>query len=203
MVHILIINGSYRSGGISSQVIAIVQKTLEAHYHQVELIHLKEHRIEYCLNCRSCTQKEGSEPSSCVIDDDMSSIITKIEEAHGYVLISPTNFYSVTALYKSFLERLTPYGYWTWGMSAPKDRKENKDKKAIIISSCAAPSLLGHIAYNTLKLLKITAQTIGAKVVDSLMIGLISQKEHHVLSDKDSKRVKKVAFKLNRALESL
>jgi multimeric flavodoxin WrbA len=200
MAKVLIINGSYRDAGISREFVDILYETLSACHHQVEIINLKEYNIRYCLNCRSCTQEEGDAPAKCVIDDDMQEIIYKIEESEGYVLISPTNFDTVTALYKAFLERLVPYGYWPWGEVAPKYRKEIKSKKSIVISSCAAPSVIGRFAFNTLKILKLTSKTIGAKVVDSLMIGLISHKENIAIDPKDKKRIIAIAKSLDRAL---
>ena len=200
MAKVLIINGSYRDAGISREFVDTIYETLSACHHQVEIVNLKEYTIRYCLNCRSCTQEEGEAPAKCVIDDDMKQIIQKIEESDGYVLLSPTNFGTVTALYKAFLERLVPYGYWPWGEVAPKDRKEIKSKKSIVISSCAAPSLIGRFAFSSLKLLKLTAKTIGAKVVDSLMVGLISHKENIAIDARDKKRVVAIAKSLDRAL---
>jgi len=200
MAKIVIINGSYRKGGISAQMIHIVNETLLEYGHSVEIIDLKTYHIEYCLNCRECSQEKGEAPATCVIEDDMRSIISKIEAADGYLFISPTNFYTVTALYKKFLERLIVYGYWPWQEPAPKNRKALKNKKAIIISSCAAPSLLGRFAFDSLKLLRATATTVGAKVVGTLMIGLISQKEGDVIEEGDKKRIIQLANRLHRSL---
>lgn len=187
MANILIINGSYRKEGISSQIINLIEDELET----VEIINLIDKNIYYCLNCRGCTQNIGENPGECVINDGMQDIINKIELADKYILISPTNFYTVTAVYKAFLERLTVYGYWPWGEVAPKYRKKDLNKKAIVISSCAAPSFFGKYIFGTIRLLKLTAKTIGAKVVGSLMIGLISQKTVEI-SKSDIAKIKKI-----------
>jgi len=74
----------------------------------------------------------------------MNTLIQKIENADFYVFASPTNMYSSTALFRRFLERLVVYGYWPWSKNAPEFRKEGDvRKKAILVSSCAAPGFMG------------------------------------------------------------
>jgi multimeric flavodoxin WrbA len=41
----------------------------------------------------------------------MATLTQKIETADGIVLASPTNFYTVAALFKRFMERLVVYAY--------------------------------------------------------------------------------------------
>ena len=106
----------------------------------------------------------------------MAVLVQKIEEADGYVLAAPTNFSSATALFKRFSERLAVYGYWPWGKPAPVFRRAHLRKKpAVLISSCAAPGLLGRLTYVTNRNLRIAAKTIGGKVVGSMVTGLVSK----------------------------
>jgi len=60
--------------------------------------------------------------------------------------------------------------------------------------------VLGRWAFSSLKLLKASANVIGAKVVDTLMIGLIAQKSQPTIEQNDQKRVRKVTLKLHQAL---
>lgn len=126
----------------------------------------------------------------------MRELVRKIETADGYILASPTNFYSVTAIFKRFMERLVVYAYWPWGAHAPKFRKRKAAKKAMLIASSAAPGLMGRLFYTTLKQLKMTAKTIGAKPVGSIFIGLMSQDEHPELSDKTREQLLTLVGKL-------
>ncbi|MGI9262539.1 MAG: flavodoxin family protein, partial [Woeseiaceae bacterium] len=147
---VLAINGSYREGGITDQAVNGVLEHLRGMDADVEQIKLREWPIEFCLNCRECMQQPGDAPGHCVLNDDMSELVQKIEEADGYVLAAPTNFSSATAVFKRFSERLAVYGYWPWGKTSPVFRKARTPKKpAIIVSSCAAPGLLGRMTFNT------------------------------------------------------
>ena len=111
MTRILAINGSYRDEGITDQTVEALAQAIEAAGAEVEIILLREYPIEFCLNCRECTQQPGAKPGECVHNDGMQELIDKIERADGYILASPTNFGSVTAIFKRFMERLAVYAY--------------------------------------------------------------------------------------------
>lgn len=197
MIRILVINGSYRDNGITDQVIKTMTEELERVGAEVEILLLRSYPIEFCLNCRECTQQPGNQPGECIQHDAMQKLIYKIEASDAFILASPTNFGSVTALFQRFLERLMVYGYWPWDTNAPKCRKADvPKKKALLISSCAAPGVLGRWIYGTRKQLKTTAQMIGANPVGILFTGLIAKDPHHRLSEKVQVKAKVLAVKL-------
>ncbi len=172
---ILVIDGSYRKDGFTEKVTVMLRGEMEALGVEVEVIRLRDTPIEFCLNCRKCTQQRGDKPGECVHNDGMKDLIQKIEKADGYILASPTNFGSVTALFKRFLERLVVYAYWPWGTAAPKLRKaESKKKKAILVSSSAAPAFMARISYTSLRQLKNTSKTIGAEPIGIISTGMIA-----------------------------
>jgi multimeric flavodoxin WrbA len=176
MARILVINGSYRNGGITDQAIESMVGALKPAGAEVETVLLRNFPIEFCLNCRMCSQQPGDSPAQCVHRDGMQELIGMIERADGYILASPTNFGAVTALFKRFMERLAVYAYWPWEMNAPKFRNAKAPrKKAVIVSSCAAPAILGRLVFGTPKQLKTTAQTIGAETVGTLFTGMIAK----------------------------
>lgn len=109
MTKILAINGSYRDDGITDKTIKAMVQILEESGAEVEVILLRKYPIEFCFNCRECTQKPGDTPGECVQHDGMQELIDKIERSDGYILASPTNFGSVTAIFKRFMERLVVY----------------------------------------------------------------------------------------------
>lgn len=194
---ILAINGSYRDGGATDQAVASILEDLEILGADVEQITLRDYPIQFCLNCRECMQQPGDAPGRCVLNDGMAELVEKIEAADGYVLAAPTNFYSVTALFKRFSERLAVYGYWPWGALSPKFRKAKARKKpAIAISSCAAPSILGRLTYSTNKSIKVAADTMGAKVIGSINTGMVSRERQPSLPKRTRRKAEALAPRL-------
>lgn len=185
---ILAINGSYREGGIIDQAVEAAVETAAARGFETEVILLRDLEIGFCTNCRTCTQEPGETPGRCVQDDAMKTLIDKIESCDRFIFASPTNFSTVTALFKRFMERLVVYGYWPWGTPMPKFRKQKLTKKAVLISSSAMPGPMARLLTCSLKLLKICAKTVGAKPSASLFIGMIAAEQHPTLSAKIRKK---------------
>ncbi len=192
---ILLINGSYRDDGITDQVVAEMAAAARTAGAEVEQIVLRDRPIEFCLNCRHCTQHPGTEPGECVHEDGMADIVRSIEAADAYVLAAPTNFGSVTALFKRFLERLTVYAWWPWGRPAPKYRKAAV-KPAVLVSSSAAPGFLGRWLYSSVKQLKMAARTIGARPVATLFTGLVADQPDKPLPERVRARARRIAERL-------
>lgn len=194
---ILVINGSYRDDGITDQAVAVAVEALNGSGAETEIVNLREYPIEFCLNCRECTLQPGVAPGKCVLDDGMHDLIDKIEAAQGFILAAPTNFGSVTAIFKRFMERLIAYAYWPWDQPYPKFRKARiPHKKAMLISSSAAPALMGRWMFGSSKQLRMAAQTIGADPVGTLFTGMISKDKHQRLPQKTVDRAREMAAKL-------
>ena len=199
MVKVLAINGSYREGGITDQAISAIAEALEVAGAAVESIALREYPLQFCLNCRACTQQAGAVPGKCVHHDGMQELIEKIERADCYILASPTNMGSVTALFKRFMERLTVYGYWPWDMNAPRNRKaQTPKKKALLVSSCAAPGIMGRLLFQTGKQLKTTAKIMGAEVVGMVFMGMVSKTQQPKLSEGVLTKINMLADRIGR-----
>ena len=194
---ILVINGSYRDDGITDQAVEVAVQTLKTAGAQTEVINLREYPLEFCHNCRECTQQPGEAPGRCVIDDGLNELVDKIEASDAYILAAPTNFYTVTAVFKRFMERLVTYAYWPWDRPSPAFRKDGVTKKpALLISSSAAPGFLGRWLFSSLKQLKMTARTIGARPVGTLFTGLVSQEKHQRLSPQAVAQARALAQRL-------
>ena len=69
--------------------------------HQVEIVHLCEKQIHYCVNCDSCRNNK----TDCVFDDDAKEIVAKALDCDVMVLATPVYFYNVTAQMKTLIDR--------------------------------------------------------------------------------------------------
>ncbi len=194
---VLAINGSYRDKGITDLALEAATRTLRERGAEIDTLLLRHEHIEFCLNCRACTLVEGTQPGECVLDDAMHGIIDRIEQADAYILAVPTNFGSATAVFKRFMERLTPYGYWPLEAAGPKYRKEKlPQKKAMLITSCAAPGIFARVIYSTSRQLKMAAHIIGAKVTGAVYIGLIARQTEPQLPGRARIRTEELAAEL-------
>lgn len=193
---VVAIVGSYRKGGtIDSAVEAVLQGAREKGA-VTTTFYLTEQHIEFCTNCRQCTQAAGAERGKCVQHDDLEPMLLQIEAADAVVLGSPVNYYNVTAIFRRFLERLIGNAYWPWNGAMPKWRKKLTARKAILIASSAAPGFLIPIAFGAARALRLTAQTLGAKPIGHMWIGLVSDQPHHELSAKNRERARRLGWKL-------
>lgn len=68
----------------------------------VELLHVCDYNIDYCLGCNCCL-KEGL----CPLEDDYSTVTGKLLEADGIVVGSPVYADAPTALLKTLMDRMT------------------------------------------------------------------------------------------------
>ena len=95
------------------------------------------------------------------------------------------------------MERLAVYAYWPWEMNGPQYRKaQSPKKKALLVSSCAAPGILGRWIFGTEKKLKMTAKTIGAEVVGSLFTGMIGKEQQPKLPEGARSKINVLAGRL-------
>jgi len=186
---IVAIVGTYRKGGVIDTAVDEILRAASDAGAQTSKIYLVDKHIEFCTNCRGCMQNPGFKRGACRHNDDMAGILDQLDSADGLVLASPVNFYNVTAVTRRFMERLAVYGYWPWGKGAPKFRVAKSVKKALLVTSSAAPAFIGRIFYRpALTALKGIAQCFGAKVVDRLYLGMVAQQPDATFDKKDFAR---------------
>jgi len=195
---VVAIVGTYRKGRVIDSAVDEILKGAAAGGAETVKIDLMDKHIEFCSNCRACTQAEGvGAPGKCVQDDDMTAILDEIAGADVLVLASPVNVGRVTALMKRFIERLVVLVYWPWGAPAPKCRMTGAGKEAITVTSSACPAFLGRILMPApLRLLKTASKLMGAKVRKSLYFGLAAKTEDGTLSEKNRFKAYKAGQKL-------
>jgi multimeric flavodoxin WrbA len=193
---IVAIVGSYRrSGTIESAVEAVLQGAREKGA-LTHTIHLTDLHIEYCKNCRQCTQTPGLERGACCHEDGMEQILAEIEAADAVVLASPLNYGNTTAAFRAFMERLIGFAYWPWSQAMPKMRRKKATRKAVLVASSAMPGFLIPLLTGTGNALRTTAKMLGAKPVGKLWIGLSAQEPDQQLSAKNLLRARRMGAKL-------
>lgn len=197
-IRITALVGSYREGGVIDRAVAEILTAAEEAGAETTRIFLLDRRIEFCRNCRSCTQEQGERRGACPSGDEMASILDLIERSDAIVLASPVNFGTVTAVMKRFIERLACYAWWPWGAAAPKLRNRPPRKSAVVVVSSAAPSVLVRLLSGAAGLLKRAAEVLGARTVGTLYIGLAAGSPDRGIG----KRVVKKAHRLGRLLAS-
>jgi len=75
---VLVVNGSYREGGVTDRLIALAVERLHTEGAEAEVINLRDYPLEFCLNCRQCMQLAGAAPGKCVLDDGMTALVHKL-----------------------------------------------------------------------------------------------------------------------------
>jgi NAD(P)H-dependent FMN reductase len=181
---ILGIVGSYQKNGIIDRLVTETLSSAGAMGAATKKIYLSDAHIEFCKNCRQCTQEPGAEPGTCVHSDDFNAILSEWKECDGLVIGAPVNFFNITAVTRKFMERLSCFSYWPWGQHGPKMRSRSKDKRAVLITAAAMPSFLGRFLTGAPRALRLIAETMGAKPIKTIFAGLAAQKEHQAPSEK-------------------
>jgi len=195
-VKILGIVGSYRKDKTIDTLVSATLDEAEKYGAETEKIYLVDMNIEFCNNCRSCTQTTGTEPGKCVFDDDMTSILESYKKCDAVVIGAPVNFFSMNAITKTFLERLLPFTYWPWGARVPRPRTFKRSKKSILISSSSMPGTLGRIITGSMRSLKLMSRILGAKPVSTIFTGFAAHNEDSTTSKAAIRKARRAARKL-------
>ena len=195
---IIAITGSYRRNGTIERAVDAILHAAAEKGAETQKIRLIESHIEFCRNCRKCTQQEGPHRGVCAQPDDMEDILRKIEAADGLVLASPVNFFGVTAVTQRFMERLVCYAFWPWGKPGPVTRVKDRGLKAVLVTSSAMPAALGRIFTRSLGGLKRAAKTLGAKPAGTLFIGKAALHEKQELPQAILDKARKLGYEIAR-----
>lgn len=101
MKNVLIISSSPRKNGNSERLCQEFQRGALEAGHNVELVALREKKINYCIGCYACAKL-----GRCFQKDDMNELAQKMAAADVIVLATPVYFYSMSGQLKVFIDRL-------------------------------------------------------------------------------------------------
>jgi len=167
---ILAVNGSPR--GERGNTFIMVEEFLKGARKlgaQTEHILLSKKNIKHCIGCFACWVKT---PGTCVIKDDMSELLPKLDVD---ILIFATPLYvdNVSGLMKNFMDRMIPVAspYFEKDENGESvHRFENHSKpKIVVISNCGFPE---QTHFQVLELLfKRVARNMHSKVIAEIYRG--------------------------------
>lgn len=188
--------GTYRKGGTLDAAVEAILEGARARRATASTIYLTDKHIEFCRNCRQCTQEPGPERGKCLQQDELESVLSEIEGADAVVLATPVNCGNATAIFRRFMERLIGCSYWPWGQPAPKARSHIQTHRAAMVATSAMPGFLIPVATGTRGALRTTAKILGAKPVAGLWIGLSAGEQNHQPSARVLARARRIGMKL-------
>ena len=193
---ILGIVGSYRRNGTIDSLVTAVLSAAEEQGAETEKIYLIDKHVEFCTNCRTCTQEPGARRGECIHHDDMAGILDRYDASDGIVIGAPVNCFNLNAITRRFMERLVCLTYWPWGQKGYVMRKKAPGKKAVLITSSAMPAVMGRFFTGAPRALSVIADTMNARPVASLFAGLSAQTQKAVVPDSMLRKAREAGRRL-------
>jgi len=104
---VVAVNGSPHAGaGNTALMLAMIGGSLNRLGLKLDVIHLTDHVIDYCIGCGYCMEN-----GKCWLPDDHAAILDRLLAADAIILASPVYFFHVTAQMKTFLDRSLALGH--------------------------------------------------------------------------------------------
>ncbi len=189
--------GSYRVDGVIASLVKETLAAAEEQGAQTTLVYLKDCHIEFCTNCRMCTQAAEKEPLPFFFEYDMNGILQQCPDADALVIAAPVNFFAIKALTKRFIEQLLPFSYWPRGTrTSPRLRSYKRLKLSVQIYSAAMPVIFGRLFRGSMRSLQIISRILGAKPVTTIFTGMSAINETDKASTKALSKARKAGTKL-------
>lgn len=103
---VLAFNGSPRRTWNTATLLNKALEGAASKGEEIELIHLYDLDFKGCRSCFACKTKGGESYGRCVVKDELTPILRRVEDADAIILGSPIYFLDVTGEMRSFMERL-------------------------------------------------------------------------------------------------
>lgn len=98
---ILVLLGSPHKNGTTATLAESFCQGAQAAGHHVDTIHIPSLKIAPCMGCNACQ----STKKTCVLKDDMMSLIPQLLEADAVIFVSPLYYFGFTAQLKTVIDR--------------------------------------------------------------------------------------------------
>ncbi len=102
----LVISGSRNPEGRTALLIKALCKGVESGGGETEVLYLPNMDIEVCRQCNKDGWGICRDEDRCIVEDDFSSIVEKIDDADVTVFANPVYFGDLSESMKAFLDRL-------------------------------------------------------------------------------------------------
>lgn len=122
---ILLLNASPKNYGATQEILKIINEEIPRNITS-EILCLGDVKLKYCLGDKSCYKT-----CQCIQDDDMVSIINKIDDSDALIIAAPSYWADVPGQFKVFIDRCTAYGDTN---SNPEHRRLRPGKKCCSIA---------------------------------------------------------------------
>jgi multimeric flavodoxin WrbA/putative sterol carrier protein len=104
---VVAVNGSpHAEIGNTAMMLEMLQGPLAEEGFDLEIVHLAQHNIDYCVGCAMCLEK-----GKCWRPDDYAQLAARVLDAEGIILASPVYIMHVPAQMKAFLDRSLGFGH--------------------------------------------------------------------------------------------
>lgn len=121
---VIAFNGSPRKNWNTATLLIKALEGAASQGAETELIHLYDLNYKGCISCFACKTKGNKSYGKCAINDELTPILAKVEDADAIILGSPNYIGSPTCMMKAFLERLIyPYVVYDSNMSSLFNKK--------------------------------------------------------------------------------
>lgn len=134
MKRILLILCGGRPKGNTAQLAEAFRRGAEEAGHVVEVVSLRETKVNGCLGCNACRYGKP-----CVQKDGFADTTAKLQWADAVVFASPLYFWTVSSFMKAFVERL--YSVAEHDPNPPLGRYEKYPEKDCALLMTAADDL--------------------------------------------------------------
>jgi multimeric flavodoxin WrbA len=152
--------GSPRHGGNSDHLLDRALDGARSADAVIEKIVLIDLHIEPCRECGRCDAGE-----SCSIDDDMDSLLARMQKADGLVVAAPLFFGGVPGHTKTMIDRCQPL--WNERSKWRLGGQSHQRRAAMVCTGGAS----GHADFTGARLtLRAFFKTLGLAVVDEVMV---------------------------------
>ena len=173
MSAILCVGGSPRMGGNSDILIRHFLKGAQEMDVATEEVQLRNYQFQSCKGCEKCRKDKR-----CTgLLDDMQFIYPKFSEAQGLILVSPVYNYNITAMMKSFIDRL--YCYYNFDDERPgkwSSQLQNQNRKAVIVAVAEQIGKEESGIELALKAMRLPLEALGYEIIGELPVIGVFQK---------------------------